>query len=204
MAVQPRPGDRFSQIAAASIVLMAPAPDDELVKDVFAHYGLAAYLAHALERALVTALTTAYGPRSTKLTEQELDQRFEQLSDRRPATLIRVLREAGLSSEIMPAVRGALRDRNRLVHQFFWNQAIEFTTVEGCHRMLAELTEMQYRFGDCTEKVEAEVHRWAAGHGISAGDREAIHHAMLERGHVLSDAEIDELVRSRPARGERA
>ena len=58
---------------------MASQPDDELVKEVFAHHGLAVYLAHVLERSLVNALTTVYGPGPARLTERQLEQRFQDL-----------------------------------------------------------------------------------------------------------------------------
>jgi hypothetical protein len=179
---------------------MAELPDDELVKEVFAHFGLAAYLAQVLERSLVSALTTVYGPGSKRLTQSELDTRFEDSSERNLGALLRTLHGAGLSTEIMPTVRDALKDRNRLAHHFFWDHATEFMSVDGCHRMLRDLTEMQERFRDCSAKVEAEVQQWAAAHGITTADFEAVHGAMLERGRVLNDAELNELLEQRGGR----
>jgi len=177
-------------------------PDDELVKEVFAHFGLAVYLAQALEHSLLNALTTVYGPGPTKLTQAELEKRFENLNARTLTALVDTLRDAGLPAELMPTVRTALEDRNRLAHEFFWAHALDFASAEGCRRLLAELLEMQQRLSDCTGRVEAEVHRWAAAHGISTQDFDAIHAAMLDRGHVLSGSEVDEVIgprRGKPA-----
>lgn len=63
---------------------------------------------------------------------------------------------------------------------------------------------MQHRFGDCTTKVESELHEWAAGHDINTADREVIREAMLERGRVLSDDEIRELLQSQQIGGQRS
>ncbi len=172
----------------------AKQPDDELVKEVFAHFGLAVYLAQVLEHSLLNALTTAYGPGPNKLTQAELEKRFENLNARTLSALLSTLRDAGLPADLMPTVRAALEDRNRLAHEFFWAHALDFTSAEGCRRLLAELLEMQQRMSDCTGRVEAEVHRWAAAHGIRTDDFDAIHAAMLDRGHVLSGTEVEEVI----------
>ena len=176
---------------------MAETPDDELVGEVFAHFGLAAYLAQVLERSLATALSTTYGPGSTKVTQDEIDRRFEDLDEKSLDTLLNALGKAGLPAGIMPAVRAALEDRNRLVHHFFWDRAIEFMSVDGCRRMIGDLVAMQQRFRECDAQVEAEVHQWAASHGITTDDLGATHQAMLERGHVLTETEIDEVLGAR-------
>jgi hypothetical protein len=175
---------------------MQDQPDDELVKDVFAHYGLAAYLAHVLERTLVNALTTVYGPGPTKLTRQQLDERLEELSQQGTGALLDTLRKSGLSEAVLTAVKAALSERERLTHQFFWKHAADFMTVEGCQRMIADLTETQRRFAECESQVAAEVHQWASAHGIKTSDFDAVQAAMLERGHVLDETEIEELLRS--------
>ncbi len=178
----------------------AEQPGDELVKEVFAHFGLAVYLAQVLEHSLLNALSTVYGPGPTTLSQGELEKRFETLTARTLTALIGTLREAGLPADLMPAVRAALEDRNRLAHEFFWTHALDFTSAEGCRRLLAELLEMQQRTSDCTGRVEAEVHSWAAAHGISTDDFDAIHAAMLDRGHVLSGTEVDEVIGPRPGK----
>ena len=76
-----------------------------LVKEVFAHYGLAAYLAHVLERSLVNALTTVYGPGPTRLTPTELERRFEDLSKKGLGALAQVLAEAGLSEPVVATAK---------------------------------------------------------------------------------------------------
>jgi hypothetical protein len=172
-------------------------PDDDLVKEVFAQFGLAVYLAEALERSLVTALTTLYGPGTRRLSDSELETRFEALNEASPAAVLKELRGAGISAETLPLVRAAMADRNRLSHHFFGDHAFELASAEGCRRMLDELAQMQDRFSDCNARVEAEVHDWAASHGITTEDRDAVHQAMLDRGRILSDEEVQQLVGSR-------
>ncbi|WP_338201358.1 hypothetical protein [Candidatus Nephthysia bennettiae] len=175
---------------------MASPPDDDLVKDVFANYGLAAYLSHVLERSLVNALTTVYGPGPARLTEQQLELRFQELSVKGIGALLSTLRDAGLSTEVLLVVQGALEDRNRLVNHFFWDHMVDIATDEGCHRMLAELTEVEHRFIECDARVVEEVHRWAAAHGMTTTDFDAVQQATLERGRVLSGEEVDEVLGS--------
>lgn len=174
---------------------MASQPDDELVKEVFAHYGLAAYLAYVLERSLVNALTTVYGPGQTRLSEQQLEERFQQLNRKGLGALIITLKEAGLSAELLPVVQSALGDRDRLLNRFYWEHAVDFASEEGCQRMLSELTELEHRFLECDTRVQAEVHQWAGAHGLTTADFDAVQQAMLERGRVLSGDEIDDVLR---------
>jgi hypothetical protein len=176
---------------------MANLPDDELVKEVFAHFGLAAYLAQVFERSLVNALTTVYGPGQTRLTQDEVDRRFDDLSERTLGGLLKTLEGAGLAADLMPAVRDALKDRHRLTHHFFWDRAAEFLSADGCHRMLQDLSGMQARFRDCGAGVDAEVQRWAAAHGFTTEHVEAVHVAMMERGRTLDDQELEELLGQR-------
>jgi hypothetical protein len=175
---------------------MASQPGDELVKDVFAHYGLAAYLAYVLERSLVNALTTVYGPGPTRLTESRLEERLQDVSRKGLSVLITTLRDAGLSAEVVPVVQAALVDRERLVNHFFWEHAVDFASEEGCHRMLSALTEIEQRFLECDARVTAEVHQWATAHGLTTGDFDAVQQAMLDRGRVLSGEEVDEVLGS--------
>ncbi|MDQ6773755.1 MAG: hypothetical protein M3024_12335 [Candidatus Dormibacteraeota bacterium] len=60
---------------------------------------------------------------------------------------------------------------------------------------------MQQSFRDCNASVEKEVHLWAAAHGITSQDVEAVHGAMLERGRVLDEVEVGEVLGAR-RRGE--
>jgi hypothetical protein len=182
---------------------MADPPGDDLVKDVFAHYGLAAYMAQVMERSIVNALISVYGPDETKLSQRDLDRRAERLSRRTQSALLEQLRQAGLSTEIMPDLRAALADRNRLTHHFFWDHALDFITVAGCERMRDILIAMEHRFRTCSDRVETEVQGWAASHGISPEDRDAVHQAMVESGRLLSAAEISELTGSRSAQTQR-
>lgn len=179
---------------------MAEQPDDELVKEVFAHYGLAAYLAHVLERSLVNALTTVYGPGPTRLTPSELEQRFEDLSKKGLSALGAILGEAGLSGPVVAKVQAALQDRERLAHQFFWDHAADFMSVDGCRRMLDDLDEVQRRLAECDASVVAEVHQWAEAHGITTKDFDAVQQTMLKRGRVLTEAEVGEVLASGPQR----
>ncbi len=98
----------------------------------------------------------------------------------------------------MPDLSAALAERNRLTHHFFWDHALEFTSVAGRQRMRDTLIKMQHRFSSCNVRIEAEVQRWAASHGISPEHRDAVHQAMVENGWQLSAAEIGELTGSRP------
>jgi hypothetical protein len=59
---------------------------------------------------------------------------------------------------------------------------------------------MQRGFAECDAWVVAEVHQWAAAHGITTKDFDAVQQTMLERGRVLTEAEVGAVLASGPQR----
>jgi hypothetical protein len=51
--------------------------DDEQTRDVYAHYGLAMYLAQNLEHGIVNALVILRLPEKERYTRQDIDQLME-------------------------------------------------------------------------------------------------------------------------------
>ena len=122
-------------------------PEDEQSRDVYAHYGLAAYYAQCFEKKLTTFLLGHARATNTKLTVKDFDDLGEVLHKK---TLGQLLKEVGVVVEHDPAteqlVETALKKRNFLAHHYFWERASEFVSSKGRAQMIAELEELRDLF----------------------------------------------------------
>lgn len=66
--------------------------DEEQVKDVYAHYGLAMYLAQCLEHGIVNALVILRLPEKEKHTRHDIDEFMEGRFQKTLGTLIKHLK----------------------------------------------------------------------------------------------------------------
>ncbi len=131
-------------------------------KTVFAHYGVAMYLAQCLEHALVNAmlfLNQFPNRANTARTRQEwwdcvdgfYDHHFEHTLGRMIRDLAKVTAVPG---ELESKLSRALALRNWLAHDFFRERADGFATTERHDRMIAELEDVQAVFRDVDALLE--------------------------------------------------
>lgn len=122
-------------------------PDDELVKEIFAHFGLSMYLAQVFETGLIsilTAIETAASKEPTPKTFATLYQRHEMLTF---GNLMRSLARHNIFPASLGAdVRQLKEERDYLAHHFFRANDLNFMTVGGCQLMIEQLKERQGRF----------------------------------------------------------
>lgn len=134
---------------------------NEHIKTVFAHFGLAQYLAQVLEHGLANALMYAEllprragKPILRKHWETEFDvfmnQQFEQTLGR----LIRGLgRAASVPTDLEGLLTDALKTRNFLAHHFFRERAEFFMSRDGRDKMIEELERAQKLFEAADERL---------------------------------------------------
>lgn len=136
-------------------------PESEQIRDVYAHYGLAMYLAQNVERGLSMAL--ALHGQATHMTAWDFDAR---LAENYQATFGELVSKflassAAASSELTGRLQRANDLRNDLAHQYFWYRAIQFASPEGQLAMIAELRQIQEDFesldDDLSKIVDAQV-----------------------------------------------
>lgn len=133
---------------------------DRLTRDVYAHYGLALYLAQCLEHQLVNALiygkhlpsVVGYAKAKGPLTRADFDHRFDLFTDAQfdetmggLITRLRETRKLPNNFDIKDLI--SARDmRNLLAHRYFRERADDFISIVGMQSMLAELQEAQKLF----------------------------------------------------------
>lgn len=136
--------------------------DDEAndhVKTVYAHYGLALYLAQVLEHGLANTLMWAEllprqagKPVLKKEWEAEFDAFMHEQFQQTLGRLIRELKNATAVPENLESLlTEALERRNFLAHHFFRERAESFMSHEGREAMIEELKQAQRLFDDADQ-----------------------------------------------------
>lgn len=148
---------------------------DEHVKTVYAHFGLALYLAQVLEHGLANALMCAEllprragKPVPRKQWEAEfdgfMDEQFEQTLGR----LIRGLRTAtSIPTDLEGLLTEALKTRNFLTHHFFRQRAESFMSRDGREKMIQELERAQKLFETADERLTEVAKPLREKYGLS-------------------------------------
>ena len=139
--------------------------EDEHVKDVYAHFGLAMYLAQVLEHGIVNALVyTDLIPRRAKDIEsseqwvREFDDFMNGQFEHTLGKLIKVLtKHVPAPRSLEGDLRKALKKRNFLAHGFFREYSEAFMSFDGRNKMLMELEGAQSTFSEVDEKLEAVI-----------------------------------------------
>jgi hypothetical protein len=121
--------------------------EDEQHKEVYAHFGLAIFMAQVLEHAIVNALVCCDlipNRRGHALSQQEwsvevdrfMDGQFENTMGR----LIKALKDAMvLPQDLVDHLDESLRRRNFLIHSYFRERDVVWLTEEGRLLMINEL-----------------------------------------------------------------
>ncbi len=147
----------------------------EHVKEVYAHFGLAIYLAQVLEYALGHALVYLdLIPQQVKrkCTREQWIQEYDSFMDRHfEQTLGRMLRSlqsvTSISKDLERLLFKALTKRNWLAHDYFRERAMDFMNEEGRNCMIKELQEAQSLFEEADNALEVAFRPVRQKYGIT-------------------------------------
>jgi hypothetical protein len=148
--------------------------DDEAyqIKQVYAMYGLAAYQAQVLERGLANVLTVAH----TKVSGGNRDDFDAFLEQHLKATMGRLVNLLGPhvvgDGNLLPNLREAMEERNRLAHRFFREHELNFASFSGREEMLAELHGLIQLFEEVDGSLRPVVDRFLASVGMTPEQRQ--------------------------------
>ena len=116
------------------------------IKDVYAHFGVASYMAQCLERSIAMVLVFVCGKGPKEVTRAELDNVLNKTFKKTMGQLIRELRSEGYPKAMESAIDLALEKRNWLIHNYFYDRAGHFLTPKGREVMINELIEVRLLF----------------------------------------------------------
>jgi hypothetical protein len=156
--------------------------DDEQTRDVYAHYGLAMYLAQTLEHGIVNALVILRLPEKDKYTRQDIDEFMEGRFQKTLGALLKHLKsEVELPSDLEPTLTEALNRRNYLAHHYFREKAECFVTRSGRDQMLQELQNDQQLFEIADEQLGKALKPFREKHGVTDSVYEEEYRRMCQK-----------------------
>ncbi|MCW8917255.1 MAG: hypothetical protein OQL08_00345 [Gammaproteobacteria bacterium] len=147
---------------------------EEQTRDVYAHYGLAMYLAQILEHGIANALVILRLPDKDEYTRQDIDEFMAGRFEKTLGALIKHLRsEAALPHNLESHLAQALKRRNCLAHNYFREKAENFVTRSGRDEMLKELQNDQKLFENTDGQLSEAVKLVRVKHGVTDSVYEA-------------------------------
>ncbi len=141
---------------------------DHLVRDTYAHFGLAMFKAQVLEHGIVNAMVVAKMPDRSRITRSEIDAFMDRRFENTLGQLLRELKKyIAVPDDLAEALGEALTKRNWLAHDYFRERATDFVTDIGCSGMIRELEAIQRLFDDADQKLGAIVRPIREKFGVS-------------------------------------
>lgn len=155
------------------------------ISDVYAHYGLAMYLAQCLEHGIVLALVYAKllpqvrseAKTVGKFSVAEFERRFDIFMDDHfdltmGGLISRLRTSSKLAATFDEDLSKARELRNFFAHGYFRERAEEFISSIGRHSMLTELQEAQRVFERVDEELKTAALSLASASGIALTNQE--------------------------------
>ncbi|WP_188555483.1 hypothetical protein [Edaphobacter dinghuensis] len=129
--------------------------ESDQIRDVYAYYGLAMYMAQNLERGL--AMLLALERQKEGMTAWDFDARLAENYQSTFGDLVSRFLKSPLaaSSGLSAHLQRANEQRNDLAHQYFWDRGIQFVSPEGRLAMIAELRQMKTEFERLDDDLQA-------------------------------------------------
>jgi hypothetical protein len=142
-------------------------PEDEQCREVYAYFGVAAYFAQCFEKSLCNFLMYHNALTIGNVTQENAGEIARSIQKKTMGQLLKEIKPVVTFGD--PAgealVDEALKKRNFLLHDYFWDRAIEFMSPNGRAKMLTELMELLDLFqrADGLAKTLARAASKAAG-----------------------------------------
>lgn len=153
--------------------------EEAIVREVYAHFGLASYLAQCFEKGLFNLVgVLLFDEKKDEWTKKSYGIELDRLECKTIAPLLKILRKKiEFSDAEMQLLETAHNRRNYLAHNFFWENAAKFLNEEGRRALISELSTLQGTFREADEISRKIVHQHCEKHGVT---EEAIDKLMEE------------------------
>lgn len=137
-------------------------------REVFARYGLAMYHAQCIEKSLAILLSAVFEKRFLSSTPEVRDELFDQAFGKTLGVLFRELeRRVSVPPQLRGSLKTALRGRNWLAHDYFFERAGELLTRKGREKMIEELTKLSDDFSKIDNQLASIYEKWTQKVGIT-------------------------------------
>lgn len=138
------------------------------IREVYAKYGLAMYIAQCFETGLVNLLVSLKLKDREKIIKSDIDLFMEKNYEKTLGGLIHSLKKVMKTSENLEADLKELLDiRNYLAHRYFRVKAIDFMKKDGRQRMLSELESIISKLENGDKKIDSIISAIYKQYGIT-------------------------------------
>ncbi len=151
-------------------------PDDDLIREVYARFGLAYYQSECLHRELCMTLALSGLPSRDLITCPRVEERLAQAFSLTLGDVATKL-EGVLPAELGGELREAIDRRNFLAHHFWFERAHLMFSVEDLRQLLVELDGYAALF----DRLDTRVTEWAEPKRRELGITEEVVQASLRR-----------------------
>ena len=141
--------------------------ENEHVREVYAHYGLAMYLAQCLEKSICILLSVETTNPKT-MTKNDYDRIVKDYLTKTFGTTLKKLNKIiEIPDKLEEILKKSVEKRNWLAHNYFWDRASHFNREDGKNYMIKELLEMIDFFEKLDNKISEINTNWIHKLGIS-------------------------------------
>jgi hypothetical protein len=160
--------------------------ESENIREVYAQYGLAMYQAQCVERQLAILAPMLHGMDPRRVTRPELEHFFEDLFRKSLGAMIAQLQNTvGLPGGFEDRLRKALRLRNWLAHNYFWERAGHFPTLRGRATMIRELKEAAAFLDSLDRELTSIASSYYESVGVSDELVQECFHQLVESADAI-------------------
>jgi hypothetical protein len=131
-------------------------PDDDLIREVYARFGLAYYQSECLHRELCMILALSGLPSRDLITRPRVEERLIHAFSLTLGDVAAKL-EGDLPGELSGELREAVGRRNFLAHHFWFERAHLMFSIESMHQLIAELDE----YAELFDRLDTRVSEWS-------------------------------------------
>jgi hypothetical protein len=135
---------------------MLDEPDEELIRALYARFGLAYYHSECLHRGLCIVLAMSGLPSRDLVTRPRMEERLAQAYSLTLGDVAAKL-EGLLPSELAGDIRNAVATRNFLAHHFWFERAHLMFSVDEVRQLISELSGYVEMF----DRLDARVEEWS-------------------------------------------
>lgn len=135
---------------------MVEQPDDDLIREMYARFGLAYYQSECLHRGLCIILAWSGLPSRDLITRPRVDERLAQAFSLTLGDVATKL--AGvLPAELAGEIRQAVDTRNFLAHHFWFERAHLMFSVTNVQQLIAELD----GYAEMFDRLDTRITEWS-------------------------------------------
>jgi hypothetical protein len=138
-------------------------------RETFARYGLAMYHAQCVEKSLAILVSCVFNKEFLKSTPDQREEIQEGVFSKTIGHLLsRLKKQISIPPHLGRMLIDAMKKRNWLAHDYFWERAGQILTPNGRDKMIDELTNLIDFFSKVDEHLMKTCDSWCKKVGIQA------------------------------------